>query len=73
MHVTILYEGQSLLGEEHEFVPGAMMVGLPGREYTATQEHHGRSDECLSIKLAPQLAESIDSVWQAPRLRRYRS
>lgn len=56
-------------GVEHELVPGAVMVGRPGREYTATHEHHGCGDECLSIKLAPALADSLGApVWELARI-----
>src|SRR3954447_12381344 len=55
-------------GAEHELVPGALMVGRPGREYTATHEHHGCGDECVSVKLAPELAEEFDSLWSLPRV-----
>src|SRR3954465_13363660 len=53
-------------GAEHELVPGALMVGRPGREYTATHEHHACGDECVSVKLAPELAEEFDSLWNLP-------
>ena len=55
-------------GAEHELVPGAVMVGRPGREYTATHEHHGCGDECVSVKLAPDLAERFDALWRLPRV-----
>jgi AraC family transcriptional regulator len=55
--------GCRTLGREHELVAGAVMVGQPGREYTATHEHHGCGDECLSVKLAPELAASFDKLW----------
>jgi AraC family transcriptional regulator len=51
--------GCRTLGAEHELVAGAVMVGRPGQEYMATHEHHGCGDECLSVKLAPALAEAL--------------
>lgn len=58
--------GYHTLGREHELVAGAVLVGQPGQEYTATHEHHGCGDECLSVKLSPALAESLDrSIWTA--------
>jgi AraC family transcriptional regulator len=51
--------GCRTLGAEHELVAGAVLVGRPGQEYMATHEHHGCGDECLSIKLSAQLAESF--------------
>ena len=56
--------GYHTLGREHELVAGAVLVGQPGQEYTATHEHHGCGDECLSVKLAPALADSLPRpVW----------
>ena len=59
--------GCRTLGAEHEMVPGAVMVGAPGREYTATHEHHGCGDECLSIKLAPDVADGF-GIWSVARI-----
>ena len=56
--------GCRTLGREHELVAGAVMVGRPGREYTATHEHHGCGDECLSVKLSPALADALGPVWK---------
>src|SRR5262249_7136462 len=56
--------GCRTLGGAHELVAGAVMVGKPGRESTATHEHHGCGDECLSVKFSPEHAESVpDAVW----------
>src|SRR5919198_5357653 len=62
--------GCRTLGAEHELVPGAVMVGRPGREYIATHEHHGGGDECLSIKPSPELAQSLgaESLWNLARV-----
>ncbi|HEX4927901.1 MAG TPA: AraC family transcriptional regulator [Burkholderiales bacterium] len=46
-------------GREVELVPGALMIGRPGREYTATHEHHGCGDECLSIKLSAAFVDLL--------------
>jgi AraC family transcriptional regulator len=46
-------------GRLQELVAGAVLVGNPGDEYVCTHEHHGCGDECLSIQLAPALAESL--------------
>ena len=51
--------GCRTLGAEHELVPGAVMIGWPGQEYMATHEHHLCGDECLSIMISPDLAESL--------------
>ena len=47
------------LGARHELVAGAVLIGRPGQEYTATHEHHGCGDECLSVKLSPAAAERL--------------
>jgi len=54
-------------GESHELVAGSVFVVRPGREYTATHDHHGCGDECLSFKLSDQLAEGKD-LWNLARL-----
>src|SRR5262245_3914663 len=60
--------GCRTLGEAHELVAGAVMVGAPGREYTATHEHHGCGDECLSFKFSPELAAEFDEkLWSLTR------
>jgi AraC-like DNA-binding protein len=51
--------GCRTLGAEHELVAGAVMLGRPGQEYMATHEHHDRGDECLSIMVSPEFADSI--------------
>lgn len=59
------------LGASHELVAGSVLVGRPGQEYTATHEHHSCGDECLSLKLAPELAESLGAgkaAWQLGRV-----
>lgn len=61
--------GCRTLGGTHELVAGAVMVGRPGREYIATHEHHDCGDECLSVKLAPALAETLGrAVWELARI-----
>ena len=62
--------GCRTLGGEHELVCGAVMVGRPGREYVAMHEHHGHGDECLSVKLSPELAHSLggEALWSLARV-----
>lgn len=61
--------GCRTLGGEHELVAGAVMVGQPGQEYTATHEHHACGDECLSIKMSAQLADTFGkTVWDLARV-----
>lgn len=43
-------------GREYELVAGSLFVGRPGQEYTATHEHHGCGDECLSFKFSAECA-----------------
>jgi AraC-like DNA-binding protein len=51
--------GYHTQGRLHELVAGAVLVGRPRQEYTATHEHHGCGDECLSVKLSADLAQSV--------------
>lgn len=63
--------GCRTLGASHELVAGAVLVGRPGQEYMATHEHHACGDECLSLKLAPELAESLGAgkaAWDLGRV-----
>jgi AraC-like DNA-binding protein len=63
--------GCRTLGATHELVAGAVMVGRPGQEYMATHEHHGCGDECLSVKLSPEFAESLGAgkaAWDLGRV-----
>jgi AraC-like DNA-binding protein len=53
-------------GRSFELVPGSILVGCPGDEYTCTHEHAG-GDECLSFHLAPELVESVghrSDIWR---------
>lgn len=62
--------GCRTLGREHDLIAGALMVGRPGREYTATHEYHASGDECLSVKMSPEFAESLcrPGVWDLARV-----
>jgi len=51
--------GCRTLGRTHELVPGSIFIARPDQEYTATHEHHDCGDECLSVRLSPQLAETL--------------
>jgi AraC-like DNA-binding protein len=50
--------GLAVAGGRHELVAGSLLVGGPGDEYTVTHEHV-RGDECLSVQLAPELADEL--------------
>jgi AraC-like DNA-binding protein len=62
--------GCRTLGAEHELAAGAVMVGRPGREYVATHAHHCGGDECVSLKLSPELAGTLggESLWSLARV-----
>jgi AraC family transcriptional regulator len=51
--------GCRVQGHSYDLVAGALLVGRPGREYMCTHEHPGCGDECLSIRLSEELAESL--------------
>jgi AraC-like DNA-binding protein len=51
--------GYHTQGRLHELVAGAVLVGRPGQEYTATHEHHGCGDQCLSVKFSPEFADEV--------------
>ena len=60
--------GYRARGEEFELVAGSVLVGQCGDEFVCTHEHHHGGDECLSFKLAPELADSFDAAprhWRA--------
>jgi AraC-like DNA-binding protein len=58
-------------GRAYELVAGALFVGRPGQEYTATHEHHGGGDECLSFKFLPDFAHSLGktAMWEMAAVR----
>jgi AraC family transcriptional regulator len=50
--------GYQQRGKAFELVAGSMLIGYPGDEYICTHDHtHG--DECLSLHVEPDLAESL--------------
>lgn len=62
--------GCRTLGRMHELVAGSVFIARPGQEYVATHEHHDCGDECLSVRLAPALAESLGmgKAWDYARM-----
>lgn len=46
-------------GVHHELVPGAVLLGRPGDEYTCTHEHHLGGDVCLAVFLPPSLVDEM--------------
>lgn len=54
-------------GKTFDLVAGSLFVGHPGDEYICTHDHHICGDECLSIQLEPELAETIGGsadIWR---------
>ena len=50
--------GYRARGRAFELVAGSLLIGRPGDEYTCTHDHHVCGDECLSIQLTPDVAET---------------
>jgi AraC-like DNA-binding protein len=56
-------------GERHELVPGAVLVGRPGDEFTCTHDHRAGGDECLSFRLDAESVEALGAVaWEVRAL-----
>jgi len=54
-------------GRSYELVPGSLLVGHAGDEYSCTHDHHAGGDECLSFQFAPEIVETVgdDSrIWR---------
>ena len=59
--------GCRALGETHELVSGAVLIGAAGDEYVCTHDHLDGGDHCLSFHFAPALADTLDSanpIWR---------
>ena len=46
-------------GRHFELVPGSVLLGRPGDEYTCTHDHHRGGDECLAFFIDPSIADEI--------------
>jgi AraC-like DNA-binding protein len=58
--------GYRVRGREFEMVAGAVLIGFPGDEFMCTHDH-ACGDECLSFRLAPEVADMVgseDQVWK---------
>jgi AraC-like DNA-binding protein len=58
--------GYNTRGQSFELVPGSILIGHAGDEYTCTHDHVC-GDECLSFFLGPELVEAIGGdakLWQ---------
>lgn len=51
--------GCRLRGRDYELVPGSLLVGHAGDEYSCTHDHHAGGDECLSFQFTPEIAEAV--------------
>ncbi len=54
-------------GRSYELVPGSLLVGHAGDEYSCTHDHHAGGDECLSFQFTPEIVETVgdDSrIWR---------
>ena len=55
----------------HELVPGSVLVGRPGDEFTCTHEHRAGGDDCLAVYLDEALADELHGrrgVWRSGAL-----
>lgn len=50
--------GYRARGRAFELVAGSLLIGRPGDEYICTHDHHVCGDECLSVQLTPDMAET---------------
>lgn len=58
-------------GQDHELVPGCLLVGHAGDEYSCTHDHHAGGDECLSFQFKPQIVENLAGharIWRVGRI-----
>jgi AraC family transcriptional regulator len=58
--------GYRVRGRQFEMVAGAVLIGFPGDEFICTHDH-ACGDECLSFRLAPEVADTVssgDKVWK---------
>ena len=54
-------------GRKHELVPGSLLVGHGGDEYSCSHDHHGGGDECLSFQFTPEVVEAVgddSKIWR---------
>jgi AraC family transcriptional regulator len=50
--------GYHARGRAFELVAGSLLIGRPGDEYMCAHDHHVCGDECLSVQLTPDMAET---------------
>jgi AraC-like DNA-binding protein len=51
--------GYRYRGRAHEMVAGGVISGLGRDEYVCTHDHHACGDVCLSIRIAPEMADEL--------------
>jgi AraC family transcriptional regulator len=51
--------GCSSRGRHHELIPGSLLVGHAGDEFSCSHDHHAGGDECLSFQFTPEMVDSI--------------
>jgi AraC family transcriptional regulator len=52
---------------QHELIPGSLLMGHAGDEYSCTHDHHCGGDECLSFQFTPGIVEAVgdqSSIWR---------
>lgn len=53
-------------GARFELMPGAVLLGRPGDEFTCVHDHHGGGDECLAFFIEPEVADEIGGARRQP-------
>jgi AraC family transcriptional regulator len=53
-------------GKRFELMPGAVLLGRPGDEFSCTHAHHGGGDECLAFFIEPEVADEIGGARRQP-------
>lgn len=54
-------------GRRHELVPGSLLIGRRGDDYTCTHEHHRGGDDCLAFFVDDALVDEIEGRGRAWR------
>ena len=53
-------------GRRFDLMPGAVLLGRPGDEFTCTHDHHGGGDECLAFFIEPEVADEVGGARHQP-------
>ena len=46
-------------GRQFQLLPGSILLGRPGDEYTCTHDHHDGGDECLAFFFEPDTVDEV--------------